>query len=143
MITSTSVIDVVNATAPRSQMPSGQIDKNTFLTLLVTQLQHQDPVNPMQSEEFMGQLAQFNQLEQSMNLNESFQDFLGFQALTQASSLIGKEVQALDFESDETGLQKGIVEEVILLNGNPIMKLSNGGEVPIQAVVTVSSVSEE
>ena len=43
--------------------------KEEFLTLLVTQLQHQDPLNPMENQEFAVQLAQFSALEQLIEIN--------------------------------------------------------------------------
>lgn len=45
-------------------------EKNMFLQLLVAQLQNQDPLNPVQGTEFVTQLAQFQQLEQSLNTGE-------------------------------------------------------------------------
>ncbi len=54
------------ATATKTTLP-GQIDKNMFLQLLVAQLKNQDPMNPTDSTAFVGQLAQFQQLEQSIN----------------------------------------------------------------------------
>lgn len=47
-----------------------QIDKNMFLQLLVAQLQNQDPLNPTDSMQFVQQLAQFQQLEQSVNMGQ-------------------------------------------------------------------------
>ncbi len=47
------------------------LGRDTFLTMLVAQLQNQDPLNPMDGTDFSAQLAQFSQLEQLMNLNES------------------------------------------------------------------------
>lgn len=43
------------------------VDKNMFLQLLVAQLRNQDPMNPSDGTQFVGQLAQFQQLEQSIN----------------------------------------------------------------------------
>jgi flagellar basal-body rod modification protein FlgD len=54
-----------NGTA--SAMPTKTVDKNMFLQLLVAQLQHQDPMSPSDGTQFIGQLAQFQQLEQSVN----------------------------------------------------------------------------
>lgn len=138
MIYTDPVIAVSNIMndAPRAA-PTGKIDKTTFLRLLVMQMSFQDPLDPMSSENFMGQLAQFNELEQAMNLNESFSNFLSFQALTQASSMIGKHVQAVYSDEGDVGVVDGKVEEIILLNNTPILKLSSGYEVPIQAVVRV------
>ena len=52
--------------------PSGgsEVGKDAFLTLLVTQLQNQDPLNPQSNEEFVAQLAQFSSLEQLVSMNE-------------------------------------------------------------------------
>jgi len=125
----TSNINVL--TDRTATVPSGEVDKTTFLKLLVMQ---------MSNENFMGQLAQFNQLEQSMNLNDSFNTFLSFQALTQATSMIGKDVQAFYLNDDSsTSIVDGKVDEIILLNGTPILKLSSGYEVPIQMVLRVGT----
>lgn len=47
---------------------------NEFLQLLVTQLQHQDPLQPQDGTEFVAQLAQFSSLEQLMGINQGLQD---------------------------------------------------------------------
>ena len=49
----------------------GLADESTFLTLLVTQLQYQDPLNPADSTQFVTQLAQFSQLEDLQNINQN------------------------------------------------------------------------
>jgi flagellar basal-body rod modification protein FlgD len=76
---------------------SDSLGKDAFLNLLVTQLQYQDPLNPMDSADFTSQLAQFSSLEQLSNINES----LGYLGLYNASinnsqtvSFIGKTVVA-------------------------------------------------
>ncbi len=58
------------ASAPNAQQPPARaaVDKNMFLQLLVAQLRHQDPLNPADSLEFLTQLAQFQQLEESLNM---------------------------------------------------------------------------
>jgi flagellar basal-body rod modification protein FlgD len=74
-----------------------ELDKEDFLTLLVAQLEHQDPMNPMDDKEFTAQLAEFSSLEQltnisngidSMNSNDTRQDMVS------AVSFIGKDVRA-------------------------------------------------
>jgi flagellar basal-body rod modification protein FlgD len=123
-----------------ARTPSSEIDKNGFLQLLVKQMSAQDPLSPMDSNEFVSQLAQFGALEQSMNLNESFGQFLTFQKLTQASTLIGRQVicvvQSDDSESG-VGTVKGTVEQVMMLNNTAYLKLSTGDEVTLESVVSV------
>ena len=71
--------------------------KHDFLNLLVAQLQHQDPLNPLEGTEFTAQLAQFTSLEQLNNINsnlESLQDYQASIKNAQAVDLIGKTVEA-------------------------------------------------
>ena len=72
-------------------------DKNTFLKLLVAQLTHQDPLNPVEDKEFVAQLAQFTSVEELQNLNkgmESLNSAYLRQQSVNATSLIGQYVEA-------------------------------------------------
>jgi len=64
-----------NASASTAQ----SVDKNMFMRLMIAQLQNQDPLNPTDGTQFVGQLAQFQQLEQSVNSGQDLtamrQDF--------------------------------------------------------------------
>lgn len=50
------------------------LGREAFLQLLVTQLQHQDPTQPLKDAEFIGQLAQFSSIEQLANIQSTLQD---------------------------------------------------------------------
>ena len=122
-------------TPPRD--PSAELDKQAFLELLVKQLSYQDPLDPMTNEEFVSQLALFGSLEQSINLNENFSQFLSFQQLTQASTLLGKDVICLVPIEGGLVAASGTVEQVMLVNGTVYLKLSDGSEVELSTVVLV------
>ena len=73
------------------------LGKDEFLNLLVTQLQYQDPLNPMDSTEFTSQLAEFSGLEQLHNVNTNLESLQVSQAgieNTQAVAYIGKQILA-------------------------------------------------
>jgi flagellar basal-body rod modification protein FlgD len=91
---------------------SGELGKLEFLRLLITQLKNQDPLNPMEDREFIAQLAQFNTLEQMISLNLMFEQNMRAQQLTQASSLIGKVIKAIDADGNEI---QGLVSKVQVL----------------------------
>ncbi|HEV3334086.1 MAG TPA: flagellar hook capping FlgD N-terminal domain-containing protein [Bryobacteraceae bacterium] len=59
-----------SAAQPSSAPPAAPVTENMFLKLLVAQLQNQDPLNPTDSTQFVTQLAQFQQMEQSMNMSQ-------------------------------------------------------------------------
>lgn len=61
-------------TGATQRTPDSELDSNDFLLLLVAQMQHQDPLSPMDQQAFMGELAQFNSLQQQVDLNEAFLD---------------------------------------------------------------------
>jgi len=80
---------------------SQALGKDEFLQLLVTQMTHQDPLEPMDDTEFIAELAQFSSLEQMQNMNELLTESLNWDYLqmqttnnTNATSLIGREIQA-------------------------------------------------
>jgi len=70
---------------------SGQIQAD-YLNLLVTQLQNQNPLEPLDSNDMASQLAQLSELEQLETMNGTFQSVLSATRRAEAASLIGREV---------------------------------------------------
>src|SRR5262249_10087733 len=68
------------------------LGKDDFLKLLVSQLQHQDPMNPVDDKDFMGQMAQFTSVEQLTNMASSIDRMSVASQSTQSIALIGKTV---------------------------------------------------
>ncbi len=76
---------------------NSNLGKEDFLNLLVAQLTHQDPLNPMEDKDFTAQLAQFSSLEQLTNISSGIQNLsqgTERQEMLSAVSFIGKEVMA-------------------------------------------------
>lgn len=68
------------------------LGKDEFLKLLTTQLKNQNPLEPMENAEFIAQLATFSQLEQLINMNNSFSNFMDSSVKSSALSILGKNV---------------------------------------------------
>ena len=86
-----------------------------YMKLLVTQLQNQNPLEPMDNKDMTAQLAQFSQLQQLESMNNSFGKVLDSVQRGYASSLIGKEVSFKATASDGTvETRTGDVEEVLV-----------------------------
>lgn len=100
------------SSASTSTRNTGELGKDDFLNLLVTQLRYQDPLNPTDDKEFIGQMAQFSALEQMQNLNTSF-------TATKAYSLIGKSIAAnvTDAATNEITVITGDVSSVKVSSG--------------------------
>jgi len=80
---------------------------NDFLKLLMTQLQHQDPTSPMDTNQFTSQLVQYSSVEQQINTNSSLTQLIQLTQggeILQSSSLVGKPVTVA---SDHIALQDG------------------------------------
>lgn len=96
---SVSPVHIGTTSAEAVQAPQSQeLGQDDFLNLLIAQLRAQDPLNPMESTEFTTQLAQFNSLEQLMDLNENMGELRKAQETgtnVQAVGFIGKTVKAL------------------------------------------------
>jgi flagellar basal-body rod modification protein FlgD len=81
--------------AATDKNPNASLGKGDFLNLLVTQMQYQDPLDPMKNEQFVAQMAQFSQLEQMINLNDTATSIKMLETSinnSQAVNLIGKNI---------------------------------------------------
>ena len=87
-------------TATPANASLGQSD---FLKILMTQLQFQDPMKPMDNQAFMAQMAQFSTLSLTQQQNDKTDTLLTLQAATQAIGLIGKQVEVTTSSGQQIG----------------------------------------
>lgn len=128
----------VPATSPSTytnqsdQVSKTQVDYQSFLKLLVAQMKNQDPTNPMDSTQYMAQLAAFSQVEQSVQMNTKLDQMLQSSTLEQAASIIGRTVTSADGETS------GKVAEVRLISNGIVAVLEGGTEVTVGPGVKIS-----
>ena len=101
------------------------VDYESFLKLLVAEMKNQDPTKPMESTDFVAQLATFSQVEQSVQSNSKLDQILQSTALSQAGSLIGREITSGD------GKTTGIIAEVKIKSGGVVAVLEGGKEITV------------
>jgi flagellar basal-body rod modification protein FlgD len=123
-------ISSVSSSASATQAnPMGMED---FLKILLTQLTYQDPLKPMDNQEFMAQMAQFTSLEQTQQLNEKLSTLINNQAALQSVGLIGRTV---DITTSSGASVTGNVTALSLTGESPAMTVTTS------AGTTMSNVS--
>lgn len=132
---STATTAAAAAPAPAAKTEAtNALGQDAFLKILVTQMKHQDPMEPLKDTEFIGQMAQFTSLEQLTNLNKTMTQFVsnqGSSSLADYAHLIGTSVK---WES-ETGSGEGIVKALSSKNGELLAELEGSDvKVPIESI---------
>jgi flagellar basal-body rod modification protein FlgD len=121
---------------------------NPFLTLLVTQMRSQTPLDPVDNASFMDQLASFSSMEEQKEINQNLLDLLDFQGalaraqgLGQGSALLGKEVTYLDDHGEE---QTGVVKSVFIDDAGELrLQLEGDVEIGMRQVSGIRQVGGE
>jgi flagellar basal-body rod modification protein FlgD len=116
-----------------SSAPSGSlnISQQDFLSILLTQLQYQDPLQPMDDEAFLGQLAQFSALEVATQESAQLDNLITFNSMNQAIALLGKTVavneSAASGASSSTSAS-GTVSAVNFSTGAPLLTVTTSSQ---------------
>ncbi|GDY23754.1 flagellar hook capping protein [Verrucomicrobiota bacterium] len=110
------------------------LGQDDFLKLLIAQFTHQDPLNPKSDTDYIGQMANFSNLEMTKGMSNEF-------AMLRAGSMIGRQVQVQTNPDSATGelpqTLSGVVSEVRSIEGKPVL-LINGGRYTLQQVLSIS-----
>ena len=126
-----SVSNTPTTTNKATTSSVGNLDYNAFLQLLIAQLKNQDPTQPMDSAQFVSQLATFSQVEQSVSTNTKLDSLLTSQSLSLADSAIGRTVTSAD------GTQSGVVTSVKITNDGPLATLASGDTLLLGSGITI------
>ncbi len=114
-----------------SNRNTGELGKDDFLNLLVTQLRYQDPLQPTEDKEFIGQMAQFSSLEQMQNISSGISSVKAF-------NLIGKHVVANTQDDDgEAKVVEGEVSSVRIDKGKAYV-IVRGEDIPVEQITDVT-----
>lgn len=121
-------IESTAATGSASQI-SG-IGLQDFLKILTSQLSNQDPLKPLDNQEFIAQVAQFSALEQSRQLNQKIDQLLTVQSATQSVGLLGKTVDV----NSASGAVTGKVMALGFSSGEPLLTVQTTAGTSIENV---------
>jgi flagellar basal-body rod modification protein FlgD len=111
-----------------------------YMKLLVTELQNQNPLEPMDNNEMASQLAQFSQLQQLESMNSNFARILAMTERTYADSLIGKEISFITQTTYAPhDVTRGIVQEVYNNMDGEIMLSVGDFTIDLDDVLTVKN----
>lgn len=110
--------------------PGQEIDQEDFLSLLITELSNQDPMDPMADRDFISQVAQLNTLSETIELNDNLQTM----QMLQATSLVGHDVEAIGPQGDHVD---GTVTGVYFIDNHPWLVLDDNVAVDLDYVVSI------
>lgn len=116
--------------------PKGELGKNDFLKLMIAQLQAQNPLEPSNGTEYISELAQFSQLEQTTNLAQASTENTASQRVAQAVALIGHTVSYKDLATGTT--VQGPVQSVEITSSGATLTVQGAAGVEPSSVTEVS-----
>ena len=112
------------------------LSQSDFMQLLTTQMQYQDPSNPISSTDLITQLSQFSNVQGMQQLNSTITQMLTLQQVTQAANMIGKQITYTS--SGKTLGSTGTVGSVQVSNGQ-VQLMVGGQPVSLSQVTTISA----
>ena len=138
-ITQTSRTDMNLETEREGLEGSQGLGQDTFFKLLITQLQNQDPLKPMEDTEFVSQMAEFSALEKNEKIYSLLEEKLNPNKLVNNANLIGREIEAKIEGIDK----KGIVNSVKSADNRVFAIIDDGSEINIDNIVSVNEIQKE
>ncbi|WP_371347787.1 flagellar hook assembly protein FlgD [Ancylobacter sp. IITR112] len=131
-MTSINALGGSTSAAAPAKSSGDTLDYSAFLQLLVAQMKMQDPTKPMDSAQYLGQLASFSQVEQSVSANAKLDRLLTSSALQIADAAVGRTVTSAD------GSVTGQVASVRITSEAPVATLTDGRELTLGAGIRIA-----
>ncbi|MDR3332646.1 MAG: flagellar hook assembly protein FlgD [Synergistaceae bacterium] len=116
--------------------------KDDFLKLLVAQLTHQDPTNPMQDTEFVTQLAQYSGLEQQMNMNTNLEKLIASNNATTTAAAVSLIGTVVGYTGEDGTLKTGLVTFLDIVAGQVNLYLHDGSYIPFSSVEQIGIMAD-
>jgi flagellar basal-body rod modification protein FlgD len=127
--------------ATTSAVSSASDIQMDYMKLLVTQLQNQDPLEPMDNNQMASQLTSLSSLSQLESMNSSFSKVLTATQWSYANSLLGKEVSFTDSANSTTGISSGVVSQVSTGTDGKLTLTVGTQTVALDSVLSVQNAS--
>ncbi len=115
--------------------PGGALGKDAFMQLLVAQMRFQNPMNPVDGQQYMAQLAQFAQVEKLEAISKAQSDASAWQKTIAGQAMLGRTVTGKGPAGEEI---TGTVTSVTLTSAGPRLELTGGGSLGVEDVSVVS-----
>ena len=131
--TAATTTSAATSSTARKAAEKASIDYDSFLKLLIAQMKNQDPTNPMDATEQISQLATFSQVEQTIQTNSNLETLITGNALSNASSYIGKTITSADEKTT------GVIASVRVYSDTMVATTAEGKEIPITVGVRVGT----
>lgn len=143
MTTTSNVSSTTSSGTGVMSTSSASFGDNPFLKLLTEQLRNQTPLEPVDNESFMNQMASYTSMQEQRDLNSNMLKLLDYQGvlaraqgLSQGSALLGKEVT---FATEDGKTKSGTVDSIYVAeSGDVRLKLTDGKEVDLRSVLGIT-----
>ena len=112
------------------------LTSDDFLKIMLAELTNQDPLEPTSNQDLLNQIANIRSLESESAMVKAIEDLRSSQQLGSAGALIGKQVSGLTASGDSVA---GTVDRVRMVEGEVILRLADGVEVPFDRVIEISA----
>jgi flagellar basal-body rod modification protein FlgD len=136
----TNMIDQQSAQNPTGHDAMSELDMDDFLKLMIAELQHQDPLNPMDNTQMLEQISQIRTITSNDRLTDTLAAVLLGQNMSTASSMLGRTIRAL---TDDGNMVIGTVDRVTIEDGVPKLHITDDtADPPVDYIIDLENVGE-